>query len=656
MILVGVDTGGTFTDFVVFKDGRWQTFKIPSTPSDPSQAVLEGLKKISGEDLLVLHGSTVATNALLERKGAKTAFITNEGFEDIIEIGRQARDKLYDLHYRKPKPLVDRIARLGLKCRLDHRGEVIEDLREEDLKGLAESLKNLGVEAVAVCFLHSYANPIHEKKVGEFIRKNLSVHVSLSHEILPEFREYERASTTVINAYVSPRMETYLSKLEKGIKGKLYVMQSSGGLIDTNLVKKQAVRTVLSGPAGGVVASYQLGKNLGISKLITFDMGGTSTDVSLIDGEPSLTTEFQIDRLPLKVPVIDIHTVGAGGGSIAWIDSGGILRVGPQSAGSEPGPVCYNRGGKDVTVTDANVFLGRLPAKYFLGGKAQIYPDLIEEPLRKLAEKLSSSLEDVAEAVVDVANSNMERAIRKISVQRGYDPSEFTLVSFGGSGSLHAVELARSIGIGKILIPPFPGLFSAVGITMAQFVRDYSLTIMLKAHETNYDHLLSLFEDLEKKALQDLTEAGFEKEKVLLRRQLDLRYEGQSYELTIDFSEDFSKAFEEKHKKLYHYTHDRPVEIVNLRLRAVALRETPPFPSVETEGGKPYLGDTHVSYRGQKLKVPLFKRERLKEGFKIEGPAVVVEYSSTLFLTPHAEAEVLEGGSILVNLKARDRT
>ncbi|WP_461832073.1 hydantoinase/oxoprolinase family protein, partial [Aquifex sp.] len=411
-VYVGVDTGGTFTDFVYWDGESWNVLKIPSTPENPAEAVLEGLKIIGkNKKLDIVHGSTVATNALLERKGAKTALITNKGFEDIIEIGRQNREELYNLHYKKPKPLVPRELRFGIRCRINKRGEILEDINPEEIDEVLKEILKKKVESVAVCFLHSYANPEHEKFVGSRLEKE-GLFVTLSSDILPEFREYERTSTTVINAYVSPKMSRYLNYLKERIKekGSLRVMQSNGGVISVETASKEAVRTILSGPAGGVMGALYVGKLAGYEKLITFDMGGTSTDVSLIDGVPKLTTESKISGLPVKVPMIDIHTVGAGGGSIAKLDEGGALRVGPESAGAEPGPICYGKGGKQITVTDANLYLGRLVPEYFLGGKMKLYPELLREPFKSLAEKLGVETYELGEAILNVANSNMVRA------------------------------------------------------------------------------------------------------------------------------------------------------------------------------------------------------------------------------------------------------
>ncbi len=656
MIFIGVDTGGTFTDFVYFKEGSVGVLKVLSTPHNPAQAVLEGLKIIGGSGRVIIHGSTVATNALLERKGSKTALITNKGFEDIIEIGRQNRERLYDLHYRKPEPLVPRELRFGLSCRIDYRGEALEDINEEELEEVKKAIEELGVESVAVCFLHSYANPVHEKVVKEALSSLNGIHISLSHEILPEFREFERTSTTVVNAYVSPKMSAYLSFLEENIQkdDRLSVMQSNGGIISTQVAKREAVRTILSGPAGGIISSLFVGKLIGRDKLITFDMGGTSTDVSLIDRKPTLTTETKINGLPVKVPMIDIHTIGAGGGSIAWIDEGGLLRVGPQSAGADPGPVCYGRGGKDITVTDANLFLGRLVPEKFLGGRMKIHPQLIKEPLEKLSEKLGSTPLETAEAVLQIANSNMEKALRKVSVQRGYNPQDFYLISYGGAGGLHAVFLAKELKIPKVIIPSNPGIFSAIGMVLADITRDYSLTVMLKGSETGYHQIGELFKTLEEKALEDMTAEGFSPKDIVLERSLDMRYKGQSYELSVPFTPDYEEAFGQLHERTYGYRHQREVEIVNLRLRALAITPKPQFPRQSSkapeEPKEAFLGFVKTAFGGEFKETKVYDRQKLRWGNIVKGPAIIVEYSSTTVLPPHSAAEVDPYGNLIIEV------
>ncbi len=652
MRVVAVDTGGTFTDFIYEEGGEIKVLKIPSTPEDPSRAVVEGLKLI-GRAGRVVHGSTVATNALLERKGAKTALITNRGFEDVIEIGRQNRERLYDLHYRKPKPIVPRALRLGILCRIGSKGEVIEDIREEELEEVINRLKELKVEAVAVSLLHSYANPSHEVRVGKEVEKALGIHVSMSHEIVREMREYERTSTTVINAYLSPVMSSYLSKLERDLNGTaLFVMQSNGGLITSTVAGREAVRTILSGPAGGVIGAVYLGRLIGREKVITLDMGGTSTDVSLIEGSPTYTTEERIEGMPIKIPMIEIHTIGAGGGSIAWIDEGGALRVGPGSAGAQPGPACYGRGGKDFTVTDANLWTGRIHPGYFLGGKMKLRVELTEEPLGKLSRALNKSKEEVAHSVLEIANSNMERALRKVSLERGHDPEEFSLLCFGGGGPLHGAELARNLRIKEVIIPPNPGLFSAFGMLCADVIKDYSLTLMKGEDDISHEELESLFMEIEERALREMEREGFETGGAVFTRELDMRFEGQSYEITVPFTQDFIGEFKKAHTRLYGYIHDRKVQVVTLRLRCTiptdrpALKELPPSGSGDpTEA---LIETVKTSFGGEVIEAPIYLREKLKSGVRIESPAIVVEYSSTTFIPPGYMAHTDRLGNIIL--------
>ena len=658
-VYVGVDTGGTFTDFIYWDGKEWKVLKIPSTPDNPAEAVLKGLEELrKGETPLdIVHGSTVATNALLERKGARTALITNKNFEDVLIIGRQNRERLYDLHYRRPTPLVPEELRFGLDCRIDYKGEELKPIDPEELKKLTEELIKKKVESVAVCFLHAYANPKHEKEVEEAIKERTEgIFISLSHEILPEFREYERMSTTVVNAYVGPKMSGYLKYLKDRLRPSdvLRVMQSNGGVISVETASREAVRTILSGPAGGVMGALFIGKLTGIEKLITFDMGGTSTDVSLVDKRPKITTESKISGIPVKVPMIEIHTVGAGGGSIAYIDEGGALRVGPQSAGAKPGPICYGKGGKDITVTDANLFLGRLVPEHFLGGKMRLYPELLKEPFKELSKRAGLTPLELAEGIIRVVNSNMERAIRKISIERGYNPEEFALLSFGGAGGLHAVFLAKSLNIPKVIIPVNPGILSAIGMLMSDVVKDLSTTVMLKESEATPHTLEELFRALEEKLLKDMEKEGFPQEQVILERFIDLRYKGQSYELIIPYSEDFRESFEREHERLYGYRHEgREVEIVNIRLRAVGLKDKPSLKELEFSeklSSDAILGEREVYINGEWKKFKVLDRDKLTFGNKIDFPAIVVEYSSTTLIPEGVVGEVDRYGNLILNL------
>ncbi len=656
MIVIGVDTGGTFTDFV-FKDGdQWDIYKILSTPSNPAEAVIKGLNQIAEEKAKgIVHGSTVATNAILERKGVKTALITNKRFEDVIEIGRQNRSRLYDLAYKKEPHIVPKELRFGVKQRTLCSGETLEELDMEGAKNILKKITKAKVESVAVCFLFSYLNPTHEKKIKSILEE-LNLPVSLSHEILSEFREFERTSTTLINAYVSPKMKGYISTLidSLGEKDSLRVMQSNGGSISAETAMNESVRTILSGPAGGAVGAHEIAKPAGFHKIISFDMGGTSTDVSLMDNQLSLTLESKISGYPVKVPMIDIHTVGAGGGSIAYIDLGGSLRVGPESAGADPGPICYGRGQK-ITVTDAHLYLGRLIPGHFLGGEMMLQPGRLEYFFRQMAEGLGLSTIELAEGVLSVANTAMEKAIRVISVERGYDPREFTLFTFGGAGGMHAAYLAKLLGIPKVLIPNNPGILSAIGMLMADIIKDYSLTVMLNQINIDWEQILKLFHDLEVKGKKDLISEAVHEKRIILERYLDMRYEGQSYEIIVPFNEDYVEGFHGLHEKNYGYRNDeKRVEIVNLRLRARGIPEKPEFQksrlSSELPSDEALLGQREVVFDYQPMKTQVFKREKLKPGNRIEGPSVLVEYSSTIVIPPFAEAFVDAYRNLIIDI------
>ena len=653
MIIVGVDTGGTFTDFVCYENGKWYIFKIPSTPENPAKAVIKGLKTIGKKQKSIIHGTTVATNTLLERKGAKTALITNKGFEDIIEIGRQNREKLYDLYYKREKIPVERKHRFGIDCRINSKGEILKDIEEKELKNLIKNLKKHNIESVAVSFLFSFLNPYHEKLVKEYIQKHLDIPVSASHEVLPEFREFERTATTVINAYVLPKMKTYLTYLQNNIQPEdtLKVMQSNGGSISVDTASKEPVRTILSGPAGGVIGALSIGNISGYKKLITFDMGGTSTDVSLIDEKPTYTTETKVAGLPVKVQMIDIYTIGAGGGSIAYIDEGGALRVGPESAGAEPGPVCYGKG-KRLTVTDANLFLGRIVPEYFLGGKMKLYPEKVKEKFIQLSKETGLSPTELAEGIITVANSNMQKAIRAISVERGYNPSNFYLFTYGGAGGLHAVELAKDLNIPAVIVPQNPGILSAFGMLMADVVKDYSITVMINASYQETTHIDVLFNKLIEKAKEELKHEPVEK--IIFEKYLDMRYKGQSYEITIPFKKNFIDLFFKKHKQMYGYADDKkPIEIVNIRLKAIGITKKP---SIKEEKKKKkftssaILNKLKIIYNQKEYETYIIDRNKLSYGNELPSPSIVVEYSSTTFIPPYAKAYVDKFKNLIIKI------
>jgi len=662
---IGIDIGGTFTDFVIFDEekGTFQTYKVLSTPKNPAQAVFNGLDELdSWENPFIIHGSTIATNALLERKGARTALISTKGFRDVIVIGRQTRSELYDFFAHRPEPLVPEELRLEIKERVDHRGNVLTPLNEDTVQGICESIQGLEVESVAVCLLFSFAHPDHEKTITRVLRE-AGFFVSSSCEVLPEFREYERASTTVINAYVSPIVDRYLHKLEERLEvADFHLMQSNGGSIRAAEARKQAVRSILSGPAGGVVGAFHVGKIAGYENVIGFDMGGTSTDVSLCAGEIKITKEAEIDRFPIRIPMIDIHTVGSGGGSIAYVDVGGALRVGPQSAGADPGPVCYGLGGTKPTVTDANLVLGRLMPEYFLEGRlslnsqaAEAAFDVLTDQGGILAQSDLSLSQTAALGVIQVVNAHMERALRVISVERGHDPKDFTLVSFGGAGGLHAAQLARSLGIHRVLIPPTASTLSALGMLTADVIKDYGQTVML-AGTTPIEELEQLVTPLADQGFRELQQEGISNDRITLHKELDMRYEGQGYELTIPLTVEFAQAFHASHMEVYgHSAPDSSIEIVNIRLRAIGSVPKPSFP--RTPLGTEDPADASLGLRpfvqmdGQVSPKPFFQGDQLKPGHVLRGPAIIVYKDTTVFLPLGDRARVDEYFNLIVEIQ-----
>ncbi len=641
---IGVDSGGTFTDFVIHSGGQLTVRKVPSTPADPSEAILQGLADfLPANQTLIIHGTTVGTNALLEKKGGRIAFITTAGFEDIIFIGRQTRKHLYSLKGEERSHLLSPRLCFGLEERILAGGRAEKPLRKKDLDRIIEILKKEKVEAVAVCLLHSYANPAHERVVAEKLIQ-AGFKVSASSSLLPEYREYERASTTVINAYLQPVMDRYLGKLQSKLEGaQLKIMQSNEGYISAEKARQEPIKTILSGPTGGVVGALHLARAAGFRKVISFDMGGTSTDVSLIDGRIKRSTENLVGEFPVRLPMVDVHSVGAGGGSVIYVDKGGLLRVGPQSVGANPGPACYGQG--DIpSVTDANLCLGRLDPEFFLGGRMKIYPERSQRALETVAKKIGRGLIETALGVVAIANASMEKAIRVISVERGYDPRQFSLVSFGGAGGLHAVEMAEHLMIPRVIIPRFAGVLSALGLLLADSVKDYSRSFIRLAQKTDPQELEKVFEEMIGQALAEMAEDGFGPDDLVVERQLDLRYLGQSHELTIPYRpgafHNFSylNEFHRQHRRLFSYYHQhRPVEIVNLRVRAVARAQKIRLKSCESCPEVPRsarIKKQWLYYGREKYRVDVIDRSRLLAGNRLPGPVLIVDAESTTFVPP----------------------
>jgi N-methylhydantoinase A len=596
------------------------------------------------------HGSTVATNALLERRGALTAWITNAGFEDVIEIGRQARpaSQLYSLVAERPPPLVDTKNRFGVA------GRMLKDASEEsglDTGEVVALLERLSAfDSVAIGFLHSYANPAHEEAAAKILEA-LGVPITCSARLLPEYREYERFSTALTNAYVAPLVTRYLGTLgaESGAE-RVRIMASGGGAFSVERAVREPVHTILSGPAGGVVAALEAAKRAGYDRVLSFDMGGTSTDVSLCPGRPLATREYEISGCAVAIPVLDIHTVGAGGGSLARRDPGGALKVGPESAGAVPGPICYGRGGTDVAVTDAHVWLGRIPPDLFLGGRQQLDRDSVAGPLEKLAEELGQTTEAAAEGVLEVANTRMEGALRLISVERGYDPADLVLVAFGGAAPLHAVELAARLGVPRVLVPPDPGTLSARGILVADVRKDASRSVLRSGAEAELAALQPVFGDLEASARTELESEGVPEDAVAIERAIDARYRGQSYELTVPASEEWLEAFHTAHDQRFGFRRDAaPVEAVTVRVvaRAKVSRVEPPSLTPGAAPANP-AGSTRVYFNGSWNEVPMYLREALGADHRIAGPAIIAEYSSTTWLPVGWSLQAAKTGDLLL--------
>ncbi len=681
---IAIDTGGTFTDCVWVERGRLRMLKVFSTPADPSQAIADALRKIGhAEKTVLLHGTTVGTNALLERKGARTALVTTAGFEDAIEIGRQARPKLYDFFFDRIEPLIPQELRFGVNERTASDGEILTAPSPEELNLLASQLAAKYPESVAISLLFSFANPQNERAVGEALSSQ-GVPLSISHQILPEFREYERTSTVVINAYLQPVMQRYLENLQRRAQelveerpfraaksvektgtsaaalSRIFVMQSSGGITALSSAAREPVRTVLSGPAGGVVGALASARRSGFDRIIAFDMGGTSTDVALVDGEIKTASDAQVAGLPIGVPMLDIHTVGAGGGSLARFDAAGVLRVGPESAGAEPGPICYGRG-TQPTVTDANLLLGYLQPAHFLGGDFL----LDQERTRRITQewlkqnKSPLTLEKFAAGVVRVINATMEKAIRVVSIERGRDPRDYVLVAFGGAGGLHACALAESLRIPRVIVPALPGALSALGILVSDVVKDYSRTVLWRVTGKGLPTGLAReFSALEKQAAKDFRGEAWPG-KVRYTRSVDVRYRGQGYELNIPLTRNLLADFHLEHRRRYGYAHSaRELELVTLRLRAFVKSPTTRLGEMGRVGtgtarpvralpGSVSPPKASVLFDGKKLPTRIYSRDKLQPGKQYSGPAIITEYSATTVVPPRARFQLAAANLIV---------
>lgn len=671
-VRVGVDTGGTFTDFVFHEGRRAKIFKVASTPDDPSRAIVEGLRRVAREtgarlsDLEVVHGTTVGTNALLERRGARAALITTAGFEDVLVIGRQARGSLYDLDWVRPAPLVSERLRFGVRERVAADGSVVEELDDEEVAALVKKMKRARVESVAISLLFSFARPEHEQRIERALAAGLEgVPLSVSHKILPEYREFERTSTVATNAYLQPLMGAYLKRLGAHVAARrLRVMQSSGGSISARVAADEPVRTILSGPAGGVVGAMHAARGARVEDIITFDMGGTSTDVALCaGGRLRLTNEASVAGLPVAVPVLDIHTVGAGGGSIARVDAGGSLRVGPASAGASPGPACYGRSHL-ATVTDANLILGRFGGADLLGGDFRLDESRAVSALLSLAREMGAasgrevSAFEAALGVVRVVNVGMERALRAVSVERGFDPRGCTLVTFGGAGGLHAVELARAMRIPRVVVPRDPGALSAAGALRADVVKSLSRTLMLEVGEGGpMDEIERAFSNMERDARAALRREGFGGDAQQHERSIAARYKGQSFELEIEWNEGrrLVERFRRAHESRYGYAQaTNSIEVVSARLRSAGLveklKDERPKRVAQSRREVAPHATAIVHFDDGAREVAIYRREELSASACLKSPCVVTEYSSTTLVPTGARATIDGSGNLIIEV------
>jgi N-methylhydantoinase A len=684
-VRLAIDIGGTFTDATVIDEdtGEVSIAKVLTTPADPSEGFMQAARRAlaqggveTGDVAFVVHATTVATNSIIEGKIARSGFVTTEGFRDLLEIARQVRPTLYDTQFEKAKPLVPRDRAVVVAERLGPKGEVLRPLDEGSVRDAAAVLRHEGVESVAVCLLHAYVNPEHEHRVGSILAEELpGIPISLSSDVAPEFREYLRASTTVINAVVRPVVQRYLQGIESrlaeaGVRARLLVMQSSGGIFGSDAAAVRPVFMVESGPAAGVIASASLGETLARPDILSFDMGGTTAKVGLIqDGRPSVTKDYNVGGLagagiggmslsgyPVRTPVVDLVEIGAGGGSIAWIDSGGLLRVGPRSAGADPGPVCYRRGGVEPTVTDANVVLGRLNPRYFLGGEMELDVEgarrAIEE---RCATPLGLSVTEAANGIVEIANAAMVNALHLISVQRGYDPRDFVLVGFGGAGPVHANALARDAEMPTLLIPRSPGIFSATGLLTTDLKRDAAITVMRRLEDLDHGEVAATFAHLEEAGRAELEGEGVGGESIEFLRQVDLRYVGQSYELTIPAGDSLLERFHAEHDRTYGFAAPgEPVEVVSLRLTTVGAIAKPPLRHL-APGATPAPKEQRPVFfaeAGGYVDCPIHDRYGLPAGASFHGPAIVEEFDSTTVVHPGFSLRVDDVGNLVIERTA----
>ena len=675
---IGVDTGGTHTDIVLLdqETGAIKTAAVPTTPENLIEGIQNAISKIftreklkSGDIGKFVYGTTVVTNMIIQGENVSTALITTKGFIDILEIGKAARKgNIYDFYIDQQKPLIPRYLRFGVKEKINAQGEVVEELDQEELIDIIEKIAQRNIRSVAVCLLNSYMNNFHEEKIFEVLNKELpNVFVSLSSHVLPEFREYERVSTTVIDAYTAPTLISHLRELKQNLTKRYKnlncsIMQSVGGVSLFEQAQEHPVKLAQSGPTAGVVGGAFSASLAGFDKVITLDMGGTSSDISLVDGQPQLTSSSKIHGHPIKIRAIDFSTIGAGGGSIAWIDPGGMLKVGPKSAGADPGPACYGYGGVEVTVTDANLVLGRINHKGFLGGDRELIPNLATETIKnKIADPLGIPVETAADGIVEIAIMNMIRALKVVTVSKGFDPRDFTLIAFGGAGPMVAARIAEEIGIKKVIIPFSPGTLSALGLLVAPIQEDYVITRISRIQETSLEYIIRCFNELEQKAVEIFNRQKIDIQEVIYKRSLDMRYLGQGYEVNVPINGKISElthekmihAFNELHEMSFGYTMKVDLEIVNIRLSAIVLPVIPKIPKMElsqSQAKPATAGVRKVFFKDEFVDTPIYSRDEMLPDAVLEGPAVIEEANSTSVVFPNQSVKIDGYGNLIISI------
>jgi N-methylhydantoinase A len=683
MRLAGVDVGGTFTDVIVADTESSDVWihKVSSTPEDPSEGLIAGLSSANGEPgalEVLLHGTTIATNALLQHDGAEVGMITTRGYRDILHIARHQRPQHYSIHQEVPwqdRALIRRRNRKVVTERVGPGGEIVTPLDEDEVAEVAAELRDKGIEAIVIGFINSYRNPAHEDRAREIVASIApDVFVTTSSSVFPQFREYERFTTAAINGFVGLKVRNYLRRLQDrmgdaGMRAELRLMRSNGGVVTSEVAAELPATLLLSGPAAGVLAGAHVGRTCGHENLITFDVGGTSADIGIVTPRgivEATARDTFIAGYPILVPMIDVHTVGAGGGSIAYVDSGGAFRVGPKSAGADPGPACYGRGGQEATVTDANVVLGRLRPEHFLGGTMTVEPALAAEAVERLSGRLGLSTGETAAGIVTLVNNNMANAIRSRTIQKGHDPREFTLVAFGGAGPLHAAEVARSLEIPQVLVPIYPGLTSAIGLLSTDLKYDLIENEFMYDRDADLDKLNADFARLDAEARAQLRRDGVPEAGITLMHAADCRYVGQGYELRVampaeslddDAMQAVSEEFHRLHEEEYgHVFPSNPIQIVNIRV--VAVGETPKLPALPAPPAAD-LADAEIDEAPVQFtengspserSAAFYRRVRIPAGERVEGPAVLVQFDSTVVVPPGASAEVLPTGDVLIDV------